>query len=1015
MKRDIVFLHAPSVYDFRKKPIFYGPVSDVIPSSPVFEMYPIGFMTICAELMEAGFSTRILNIAVRMLQSDSFDAEECIRKIDADVFAIDLHWMPHAHGALELAKIVKKHHPDAKVELGGFTSSYFWEELIQRPEVDLVMRGDTTEVPTVMMMEALQREGDLSQVPNLVWKDDDGKVHDNGLTYSLDSLDSVKFDYGVMIKNVMRNMDIKGALPWYGWDKLPLTSVFTVRGCTINCAECGGSHFANGNVVCRKKPAFRSPEKLAEDISVIQSYLDTPIFIVGDLRQHSAGYAQRFLKECRDRGVKNHVVIELFNGAGMEYFNDVDRTFENGWSIEFSPDSHDEKVRSVLGKGYTNQAIEQTIPTAFECGCSRFDLFYMNGLPYQDRESAMDSARVAKKLWASVKQEDKLFIYNAPFAPFVDPGSRIFENPSEWGYTLRARTLEEHRRLLDNPSWKHVLSYETKWMSRDDVAEISYDAALELARCEYEAGRATKESYESRVDRTQKARDLMHRIDEIMLIKDPAEREARLWETKDEGTRMMNSTIANKNDLDWDAGSIWANGPRVVCGLVKSFFRHRSSGHAARFLNRGIHCSDHRGAEPEILRGTHALDRRSGGRAHLVPEDVGMLPGLQHHLGGSEHALGREADGILPRKPVQDACIGHGVDDEIEECRRAPREARDDIHLVLGDLDGESDGSENGGDVRRLLWGQRPVRRVAHGAFENRDAVVGHDPHDLGVWHICFQFVDGESCDQAEDGGPLLHPRPLVDEHMGYLLRLDGEDGELRLGGDLGSRREHADPVCLAHVVASPLAGCACDDLVLRVDILRYEPRDEGLRHLPGPDEADPCSHARSIPYVVEKTSSGSQRRRWSRTNIENLSFPNIYGKARTTWPFYTSISCARTMSLVAFYMPLAIVAVIALGFAPLAWWASRFIRPKKPTQWMESTYECGSEPIGEAQVQFRFQYYTFALIFVVFDLVATFLMIWAVAFSGLSTTAQTMMIAFFAILILGVCYSLKKEENVWI
>ena len=47
---DIIFLHAPSVYDFRKKTIIYGPISDVIPSSPVFEMYPIGFMTISAHL-----------------------------------------------------------------------------------------------------------------------------------------------------------------------------------------------------------------------------------------------------------------------------------------------------------------------------------------------------------------------------------------------------------------------------------------------------------------------------------------------------------------------------------------------------------------------------------------------------------------------------------------------------------------------------------------------------------------------------------------------------------------------------------------------------------------------------------------------------------------------------------------------------------------------------------------------------------------------------------------------------
>lgn len=595
-------------------------MSDVIPSSPVFEMYPIGFMTISSHLEAAGFSTRIVNIAVRMLDSDRFDAEKCIAGLDADMFAIDLHWMPHAHGALELAKIVKRHHPDAKVELGGLTSSYFHDELIRRPEVDLVMRGDTTEEPTVRLMQVLRKGGDLSEVPNLVWKDTEGRVHDNGVTYSLDSLDSVRFDYGAMIRTVLRNGDIKGALPWYGWDRLPLTSVFTVRGCSVGCAECGGSRYANGPVVCRRKPAFRSPEKLAEDMDVIQSYLDTPIFIVGDLRQAGGAYARRFLEECRRRRIRNHVVVELFNGAGPDYFTELDRTFEGGWSIEFSPDSHDERVRNALGKGYTNEAIERTIPSAFDCGCHRFDLFYMNGLPFQDRESAMDSAHAAERLWASVKREDNLFIYNAPFAPFVDPGSRIFENPGEWGYTLRARTLEEHRRLLDNPSWKHVLSYETKWMSRDDVAEISYDAALELARCEHGAGRLSDEEYTSRVERTENARALMHRIDEIMAIPDEGERSALLWETKDEGVRMMNSTIANKKDLDWDAGSIWANGPRAMLGLVKSLLRRRSPpAHALRLGDRRVDRGYHRGTEAHILRRAHALDRGPPGGADLVP------------------------------------------------------------------------------------------------------------------------------------------------------------------------------------------------------------------------------------------------------------------------------------------------------------------------------------------------------------------------------------------------------------
>ena len=259
MGTDIVFIHAPTVYDFRKKPIFYGPVSDVVPSSPVFEMYPIGFMTMSSHLEAAGFKTRIVNLAVMMLQDKKVDIEKVISKLDARVYAIDLHWMPHCHGSIEIAKIVKKYHPEGIVEFGGFSSSYFYEDLIQRPYIDMVMRGDSTELPHVKLMQVLQDGGNLEDVPNLTWKDKDGKVHVNEVTNIPEDLDWCMFDYGTMIKCTLRNRDIKGALPWLGWDRLPLTSVFTVRGCSYNCAECGGSHAANKRILCRNKPAFRSP------------------------------------------------------------------------------------------------------------------------------------------------------------------------------------------------------------------------------------------------------------------------------------------------------------------------------------------------------------------------------------------------------------------------------------------------------------------------------------------------------------------------------------------------------------------------------------------------------------------------------------------------------------------------------------------------------------------------------------------------------------------------------------
>lgn len=568
---DIVFLHAPTVYDFRKKPIFYGPVSDVVPSSPVFEMYPLGFMTMSSHLEEAGFRTRIVNLAVQMLQNDKFDVEKRIRSLDADVYAIDLHWLPHAHGSLEIAKIVKKYHPDSIVEFGGFSSSYFCDELIRRPEVDMVMRGDSTEIPHVEMMRTLESGGDLSLVPNLSWKDKDGRVRKNPLSYVPDTIDDVKFDYGTMIKNVLRHRDLKGALPWLGWDKNPLTSVFTVRGCGLNCAECGGSHSANKRLLCRNNPAFRSPEKLVEDICAIQDYLKSPIFIIGDLRQGGNDYASRFFSEARRQGVKNHLGMEIFLPAGNEFFSEMERSIGE-YTMEFSPDSHDENVRKAMGKNYDNASIEKTLRSAFDNGCQRFDLFYMTGLPEQTRESAIYSASASKRLWEVTGPEAPLFIYNAPFAPFVDPGSRIFEEPEKWGYRLFARTLEEHRVLLDNPSWKQVLSYETVWMDRDAIAEVSYDAAQVLTETEFSIGRIDKEMYDARSERTEMARTLMHRIDDIMRISDLTEREAKLWEVKADGERVMLSTVCNKKDLDWKTGSIWANTPRVISGLLKSAF-----------------------------------------------------------------------------------------------------------------------------------------------------------------------------------------------------------------------------------------------------------------------------------------------------------------------------------------------------------------------------------------------------------------------------------------------------------
>ncbi|MCM3726775.1 cobalamin-dependent protein [Neobacillus cucumis] len=144
MKYDLVLLHPPSVYDFRKNSLLAGPISDVVPSSPVFEMYPIGLTSIADYLEQYGLKVKIINIANRMLMSDKFDVEAKLRKIKTKAFGIDLHWLPHAHGSIELAKIVKTLHPETPIIFGGLSATYYHKELIEYPFIDFVMRGDST-------------------------------------------------------------------------------------------------------------------------------------------------------------------------------------------------------------------------------------------------------------------------------------------------------------------------------------------------------------------------------------------------------------------------------------------------------------------------------------------------------------------------------------------------------------------------------------------------------------------------------------------------------------------------------------------------------------------------------------------------------------------------------------------------------------------------------------------------------------------------------------------------------
>jgi NADH-quinone oxidoreductase subunit A len=106
----------------------------------------------------------------------------------------------------------------------------------------------------------------------------------------------------------------------------------------------------------------------------------------------------------------------------------------------------------------------------------------------------------------------------------------------------------------------------------------------------------------------------------------------------------------------------------------------------------------------------------------------------------------------------------------------------------------------------------------------------------------------------------------------------------------------------------------------------------------------------------------------------------------------------------------------IALGiFLPIAALTlGRLLRPNKPTEEKQGTYERGNDPTTESHVRFNIRYYLFALMFVIFDVETVFLYPWAVAYGQLGLFALIEMLIFVSLLVIGLIYAWKKKVLQW-
>ena len=89
-------------------------------------------------------------------------------------------------------------------------------------------------------------------------------------------------------------------------------------------------------------------------------------------------------------------------------------------------------------------------------------------------------------------------------------------------------------------------------------------------------------------------------------------------------------------------------------------------------------------------------------------------------------------------------------------------------------------------------------------------------------------------------------------------------------------------------------------------------------------------------------------------------------------------------------------------------------VRARRRSELKEATYECGESPVGAAWMQFHARYYLVALVFVLFDVEAVFLLPYAIEVRALGTLGVVAATTFVAVLMLGWAYGLRKDALKW-
>lgn len=485
-KVDFLFLHVPKLINY------YRPIGQFL----WINFLPMGLLALADLLKRHGISTEVLHLGVEWIEDRNFSVLDYIREKSPGIVAFDLHWHHQCFDVLETAKRVKASFPCAFIVLGGYTASFFHEEIMKNFEaVDGIIRGEA-EVPILELARTLLREGrDLFSVPNLTWRRK-GRVLMNPLSYvaTEEDLNALTFTNFSLLKNhptyiryLGQPFYVKGVSKkknfWMYSLKSPIYHLPVGRGCPVQCTWCGGGHVAQKIITGRRTVLFRGVEEVIGTIREALSHGYETFHVCFDPYPQKPDYYLRLFSRLREEKIKMECFFESFGLPTVDFIRSFKETFPGPKSlIALSPDVGSARTRRIhKGYSYTNQALTECLDRLEEHRVHS-DLFFTFGVPFEEKEDIYRTLRFQRELRSRYRYVKGI----RTFTIEIEPGSPWHLNPELYGIKTPLRTfMDFYHYHSGKGSPFSSLGYWIPDLFEDKKDERGFGEAVQKIRCRH--------------------------------------------------------------------------------------------------------------------------------------------------------------------------------------------------------------------------------------------------------------------------------------------------------------------------------------------------------------------------------------------------------------------------------------------------------------------------------------------------------------------------------------------------